>query len=172
MDRIFNKVFGRIYLVNPKFQYRLMGQAVLIGGLSILVVFLANMYFFNYYFDKGLALNLPTTHAYFRLLKEQQNHMNLVFLCVASMFVLIFTFWGLFFSHRVAGPLFRLEKYFKSGSKHEDGMMMEVSFRKTDFFKTLAISINEYFDKQGKLIKEIKRADPPSTKPRYWFFKS
>jgi hypothetical protein len=62
-----------------------------------------------------------------------------------SSVIVIFTLTvSTYFSHKVAGPLYRIKKYFEDALV-EKGIPARI--RKNDFFQELPMAINEYFDK-------------------------
>lgn len=66
------------------------------------------------------------------------------------MFVTIITvgLFGVFFLHRVAGPVYRFHQLFQRLNRND--IPQDVSLRRRDFFKELAVELNELF----KLLRE------------------
>lgn len=62
--------------------------------------------------------------------------MNLIFLISAFIMALVLSIYGLFISHRVAGPIYHLEKDLEALAKGEP--FKELKFRKGDYFHSLA----------------------------------
>ncbi len=141
-SRIFFK--GKVYLINPSFQYKFMVNVIIVTLLSLAVIYGANQYFFSVFQQKGAALGLEANHPFYELLNEQKHFMNGIFLMVAGVVSLITGIWGLFFSHRIAGPLYRLNKIFREAGIKRERHQNSIRFRKKDFFQELPESINFY----------------------------
>ena len=136
-------MFGkRKFLINPKFQYRFMGFTLVIIALSVGAFYCANYFFFENFIEKGVNLNLPKDHTFFIILKEQQSFMSRIFAAVTISLTVIFAVLGLFYSHRIAGPMFRLNRHLKEAAKNKK--MDNIKFRQDDFFPEIAESLNEY----------------------------
>lgn len=149
-----NKGFSnrKVFLINPKFQLTFMAY---MGGLAVatLVIFLGSiMYFFADWKDMGRALGLPADHVFFQFMAEQQAHMFKVFGFTSLGILLAVAGIGLWVSHRVAGPLYRLRKHMNAVAQGKK--VGEVSFRKRDFFPELA---EEYNHQYAYLKKGTKR---------------
>lgn len=142
---LLNSLFmGRIFLINPKFQYKFMASVMLVAVFTIGIVYFANYYFFENLIMKGEMLQLPQDHAFFILIKEQREMMSGIFLIVCLTLTLGIGLWGLLFSHRIAGPLYRLNRQFQEASQGKADLQ-NLKFRKNDFFPELPETINEYF---------------------------
>lgn len=132
---------GKIYLINPYFQGRFMIQVAAVVIICLGVIYLANAYFFHTLVEKGIALELPKDHVYFMLLDEQQSLMNTIFLSVAAILAVVLGLWGLFFSHRIAGPIYRITKTLDAA---KDANIEPIRIRKKDFFQEIPESINQF----------------------------
>lgn len=156
----FSKIFlqGKIYLINPEFQWRFMGYVILTVVFSISIMFISNYLFFESFIAKGEALGLPENHAFFVLIKEQREIMTTIFVFVSVFISFVIGLWGMFFSHRIAGPLYRLRRYFTDASelrKEGQSKLKPIFFRQNDFFLEVPDSINEYL-KKAELLEEQK----------------
>ena len=136
----------RKFLINAPFQIQFMASVMLIAIVSMAIIYIANDYFFQSYLQKGIDLNLPPDHPYFLMIHEQKIFMAKVFLSVALAISFMTCLWGLFFSHKIAGPLHRLEGYFKQAAIKSEKLETKIYFRKEDFFQELPESINKYID--------------------------
>ncbi len=151
---IFKKaLLGRKFLINRQFQFRFMGYVMLAVALTLICVYFANSYFFHSYLERGQEMGLPTGHVYYAVLDEQRIFMNKVYLALGSGLIVLFGIWGLFFSHRIAGPLYRLNRVFRDA--RESGVLdqRQLKFRDNDFFHEIPESICEYLDS-----KKVKTA--------------
>jgi hypothetical protein len=110
------------------------------------IIYLANDYFFHSYIQKGQALNLPPDHPFFLMIHEQKKFMTKVFIAVATSISTIACLWGLFYSHKIAGPLYRLQRYFTLAAHESSPLKSKIYFRDNDFFQEVPDSINLYID--------------------------
>lgn len=139
------------FLINKQFQIQFMLSLLLISVCSMSVIYLANDYFFYTYLQKGEALNLPPDHPFFLMILEQKQFMKNVFIFVAGSISTIACLWGLFYSHKIAGPLYRLERYFAQAAIDQTTLKKKIAFRENDFFQEIPDSINKYIDSLGTL---------------------
>lgn len=134
------------FLINFSFQIQFMASLIIISVVSLAIVYMANDYFFHSYLQKGRDLNLSPDHPFFLMIHEQKLFMAKVFIAVASSISVISCLWGLFYSHKIAGPLWRLEKYFLQAAKDNESLNQKIYFRENDFFQEIPESINRYID--------------------------
>jgi hypothetical protein len=134
-----------------------MFSLILISIISISIIYFANDYFFQSYINKGQVLNLPPDHPFFLMIEEQKSFMTKVFLLVAGSTTGIACLWGLFYSHKIAGPLYRLNKYFEDAALAGKPLEKKVYFREDDFFQEVPISINKYIDGLNEKSDEVKK---------------
>lgn len=135
---------GKVYLINPKFQYRFMANVILITIFSMTIIYGANYYFFDNFIAKGQELKLPVNHSFFVIIKQQQEFMGKIFLAVSLILTTVIGVWGLFYSHRIAGPLYRLNLYFREAANKKSEDLPPVNFRENDFFQEIPVAINTY----------------------------
>ncbi len=134
------------FLINSDFQIQFIASLLLISIISMSIIYLANDYFFHSYIQKGQALNLPPDHPFFLMIHEQKKFMTKVFIAVAMSISTLATIWGLFYSHKIAGPLHRLQKYFIAAAAENCELKNKIYFRDNDFFQEVPASINLYID--------------------------
>lgn len=138
----------RVLLINRKFQLNVLARMVAVACAVIGVFYGANYYFFNKFIQQGKALGLPADHVFFEFIHEQQHTMNWVFSVTSGVAFAVILVGGLILSHRVAGPLHRLQQHIldvTAGKTTHD-----VKFRKKDFFPELAIAYNRQMEKYRK----------------------
>jgi hypothetical protein len=140
------------FLINTDFQVQFIASLLLISIVSMSIIYLANDYFFHSYMQKGQALNLPPDHPFFLMIHEQKQFMTKVFVAVAASISSVAILWGLFYSHKIAGPLYRLQRYFTDAAAQNTDLN-KVYFRDDDFFQEVPASINLYIDslKKGQM---------------------
>ena len=137
----------RVLLINPKFQLTFLAYMLIIAATVILVLFASNLYFFKRCYDGAVAMGLSADHEYFGFIDSQKTTMMWIFLAAAGVTFVNLLFWGMYLSHRVAGPIYRLTRYVEDIA---DGKIKgELSFRKKDYFPELADAINRFVKKLG-----------------------
>ena len=136
----------KTFLINPTFQIQFMVSLLFISIISISIIYLANDYFFQTYMKKGILLNLPPDHPYFLMIHEQKKFMIKVFVTVGASISSVAIIWGLFYSHKIAGPLFRLQQYFSDAADQQTTLKDKIYFRDNDFFQEVPESINLYIE--------------------------
>lgn len=148
------------FLINTDFQIQFIASLLLISIVSMSIIYLANDYFFHSYMQKGQALNLPPDHPFFLMIHEQKRFMTKVFIAVASSISGVACLWGLFYSHKIAGPLYRLQRYFTEAATLNTQLSNKIYFRDDDFFQEVPDSINRYIDsvKVEKVQQDQKKA--------------
>lgn len=134
------------FLINTDFQIQFIASLLLISIVSMSIIYLANDYFFHSYMQKGQALNLPPDHPFFLMIHEQKKFMTKVFIAVAASISTVAILWGLFYSHKIAGPLYRLQRYFTLAATENNGLKNKIYFRDDDFFQEVPASINLFID--------------------------
>jgi hypothetical protein len=143
---------GRTFLINPEFQMKFMIYVVscTMGAMSL--VYFSQQYFFNQFYQKGEDLGLADNHPFFLLLNQQQEQLTQIFFVTSVIVCVLVSLWALFFSHRIAGPFYRLEKYFLDASHQKDQPLRPLAFRDNDFFQEIPDAINQYLcDKKVEL---------------------
>lgn len=136
------------YIINPKFQYRFI-LATLIPNFASLIIFylMIDLYFMKLSQD-GKELGLAENHPYFLLLRDQSMLMNKVFIIVAILTTLFFLVWGIIFSHKIAGPLYRLRAHFDDSAGTKE--IKRLSFRPGDFFQEIPEAYNRWLESLHK----------------------
>ena len=136
------------YFINPSFQITFIIYFLIIGIISLMIFYSSNLYFFKTLTSEGIQLALPSDHVYFELLVSQKQLMNKIFLTTAVIFFTLISLLGIFISHHIAGPIYKMTEKINSFNGLDD--LCEIKFRKRDFFKELAESFNA-------LVSRIKR---------------
>ncbi len=137
---------GKTFLINPSFQYKFMAFVIINVIFSLIIIYGANIYFFKEFISRGEMLHLPKGHPYYLLINKQEQSMEQIFWGVGFILTIFTGFWGLFFSHRIAGPLHRINLYFKNAKEDPSKKMPKIKIRQNDFFQELPDSMNEYFE--------------------------
>src|SRR5210317_1449252 len=118
-------------LVNPHFQFRFIGLIVFAVSMVIFIFYLSEVFFFKEMIKKGINANLAEDHIYFELIHSQKIFMNKVFLTTGIIVFIFLTIFGFLLSHRIAGPLHKLNKALEEMAKEKK--ISKISFRENDF---------------------------------------
>jgi hypothetical protein len=133
----------RSFLINPKFQWTLIGYAAAGATLILLSIYGLISYGFHRFVEVGTVLGLPSDNVYFEFIRMQEVSFNQVILAIALAIGLVLIIGGLIISHKIAGPIHRMKKEFRKMQESEPPALREIQFRKGDFFPELAESFNE-----------------------------
>jgi len=112
-------------------------------GISIITTilfFAATQFFFWRFRSEGIDLGIPDGSIFFQFLDDLQIKMNSVLIVIVAAIFIIFLILGLVFSHRIAGPIYRLNRHLREVGNGDH--MNDVKFRKNDFFPELADAFN------------------------------
>lgn len=131
----------KVYLINPKFQLTFVAYLCVMAAFVIGIYYAANWYFLESFMEKGKAVGLPANHVYFDFIRDQEIFMNMVFLVSSVCAFMTLTVIGIWLSHRVAGPLYRLHSHMLKVA--EGQKLSKVKFRKKDYFQEIASAYNE-----------------------------
>lgn len=117
--------------------------------ISMLVpVFFVGSFFYAFLFK--VLSDQPTTPGFIALSMEpvikKANFM--IILGSIPLFLLLFI-WGIIFSHRLVGPLERLQRKLEEMARDGDSKT-RLSVRKYDYIKPLVESVNKLLDKLAK----------------------
>jgi methyl-accepting chemotaxis protein len=130
----------KIYLINPRFQWRFIGFMAVVSLLAISILFLSNILFFRNMHQEALSVGLAPDNPYFDFLKEQQTSLSTVYLAVSAVVFVVMVGLGVFYSHRIAGPLYNLNNRMKQIAAGAEPS--PVRFRRKDQFQELAENFN------------------------------
>lgn len=138
----------RVFLINPKFQLNYIKHTFFVMTAVILTFYASNLYHFWDFKNRGLSAGLPADHIFFDFLHTQQSNLEMVYLITALVAAIFMLAYGIFLSHRVVGPLYRMNEYLKEfrGKKPT----RELKFRKGDYFPELAEHLNEFVKELDK----------------------
>lgn len=136
------RLFPQI-LIYPKFQLMLVAAqtGVLATGFALIALEARKSY--SILRATGADVNLPAGHPYFDFVEMQAST---VYSHLAWAFVVVFalsTIATLFLSHRLAGPIVRLTRYFEQIRDERAVPEYALKFRDGDFFEELPAVVNE-----------------------------
>lgn len=138
----------KIYLINPRFQWRFIGFMAVVSLLAISILFVSNVLFFRNMTQEALAAGLAPDNPYFDFLQEQKSALLLVYFGVSAVAFVLMMVLGALYSHRIAGPLYRLNKHMQAIA--DGAEPAPVSFRRRDQFQELVESFNKMIDRLNK----------------------
>lgn len=139
MNLMRNRKFKN-YFINPSFQWEFVRGMLMLSFVIVAIVYGANYYFFYLFAQKGSALGLAPNHVFFGFLASQKTTMNGIFVITAFIVVVLVVIRGIVFSHRIAGPLYRLNQDLIEMSR--TGRLRRIKFRNGDYFLELPESFN------------------------------
>lgn len=131
----------RVYLINPQFQLRFsIYVCVLIFCSSII-------YPFSIYelMDKFINFAIKYSPEDRDKLEEQRQNIIMILSLLQICFTAAFFIVCIFFSHKIAGPLYKMKLHLNSLKEGKN--LGTLFFRKGDYFPELAQDYNEAIDK-------------------------
>lgn len=147
------------FIINRKFQFSYVLFSLIPLVLILMVIFAALKYHYHEQILFGQNLQLPPNHAYFVMVEYQTRQLNKIFWILTASVTTVLIAWSLFISHRIAGPLYRMTKFF---SEHGggNGPVPQFKFRPGDFFQEIPAAFNLFAERLntrlGKSDTEIK----------------
>jgi hypothetical protein len=128
-------------LISPKFQLSVINYVVILFTFVLIVFYLVNLLFIYTLKQKGLAAGLPLESEYFYFLDKSFHLMSIFYLASSLVLLIVIYFFGLRLSHRIAGPLYKIDKTIDSVIN--EGNEQTITLRKNDYFKEHAEKIND-----------------------------
>jgi methyl-accepting chemotaxis protein len=138
----------KIYLINPRFQWRFIAFMAVVSLLAISILFVSNVLFFRNMKQEALAVGLAPDNPYFDFLEEQRSALSMVYFGVSAVAFAVMMGLGIVYSHRIAGPLHKLSNRMKEIA--DGAEPTPVSFRRNDQFQELTGSFNAMIAKLKK----------------------
>lgn len=138
-------IYRRKFIINSGFQYPFIFRMVIINLLTMGALFIG-LYFIFYRFNfLGNEMGLESGDRFYHFVREQFMMISALFLGAGISSSLILAVYGIFLSHRIAGPLENLKIRFRKLA-NEAPEECKTRFRKDDFFHDLAQAYNEHLD--------------------------
>lgn len=141
------KKYKRSYWIDPKVQWSIIQKAVLLNIILVVFLYIADRIFYYRMEQMGKDLGFAPEHVYFLFLYSQQKYKAIAFFITAGVISIISIFLGVRFSHRLAGPIFRLKKELQRLNAGEK--IDPIHLRDSDYFKELAEELNKLTEKLG-----------------------
>jgi HAMP domain-containing protein len=157
MDKIDYKKMRKTLLINPKFQFSVLGFMTLVAVGVMIIFYGADYFFFWRLTGEGQKIGLPPDHVFFQFIHEQQHMMNLIFVVTALISTAVIALCGLVLSHRVAGPLFRMRRHLDDVASGKTSSDMH--FRDKDYFGEVADAFNRMMAKYRADTGKVEKKD-------------
>jgi len=145
----------RQYLINPGFQLRFMlywAGFILIG---FAVMYLSNYLYFDSVYQMGYELDLDESHPYFAFIDQQKVILRNIYLALSAISFTVVMVAGLFLSHKIAGPIYRIERYMEGvANGHEKPA--PVHLRQGDFFPEIEGIVNHTIKHYEDILKRLE----------------
>jgi len=143
------KIIRTNYLINRAFQMRFIFNSLLPILFTQFVIYLTLEYIFFRLKNHGISLGIDPEHTYFKLIAVERIFSLKVFFIISVPLSVTLSFWTLVYSHKIAGPLYKLDKYLEN-FKENYLSQNKLSFRKNDFFQELPVKINKILEQELK----------------------
>ncbi len=149
------------YFIKKGLQTRFIGTVLLIVALVMVVIF-CNLYFFGMFLTQDSEYGAVYAEAFEKLKTDLSTKLmgRLILLGVVNVIIVILI--SLFFSHQIAGPVYKLEKTLNQIIEGDSNVRF--SFRQSDRFDELAELLNDMKDKYTTVIKNAKELNQKSVK--------
>ena len=149
MQNLRPSFFSRTYLINPKFQWRVIFFGISIGGFVLALTYVFMLYFFSSCEANLASARIPTQNPMWDFLRQQRAQMDGLFLVTVCFTLVVSTVVGVFLSHRVAGPIYRITKHLQGIATGEPARPLR--FREGDYFIELADAFNATLTKDSPM---------------------
>ena len=144
------------YLINPKFQYSFMIYSGAFTLFCLGVFYFSSFYFFSELNQLGVDLKLPEDHIFFKFADLQQRNMTFILGGCTAFIAICQALFGLVYSNKIAGPLYRLTKNLKE-TKSETPVV-PIMTRDKDYFPEVYEAYNHFVSVKN-LVKEEEELD-------------
>lgn len=134
-------VFRRKFVVNPRFQYTLMGALVVIALVGFVCLYYSQHYFFSEFDSLADRMGFPSTHTFRIFIEHQKDSLRNLFIYVGIINIIFISLMGLFLSHSIAGPIYRIIRSLDDITNGGD--VKKITIRKNDMFQELPEAINK-----------------------------
>ena len=133
--------------IDPKFQRGAIIFYLVLAIISILQVFYFGWNNFDIVIREAEKLNLGNDHPFIVLMTQLKSSYVKLFLLSSVATLVGFIIGGLYFTHRIAGPIYKMKKHLaefrESGAKKDT----PIRLRDGDYFNDLADEINLLLEK-------------------------
>ncbi len=149
-------------LINPAFQMTIIGYASAVSAIILFAMYHLNAFAFKHFNEIGELAGLPKDHVYFEFIHMQEATVFRTFVLISLMVAVVLGVGGLFISHRIAGPIYRMRKDLEKMTALNDNELRTIHFRKGDYFPELAETFNRLVESRRKNAKPDAESDAES----------
>ncbi len=128
------------FFINKEFQTRFILFMIFVAFGTLITTWLVLRGYFGEFHELADQSKLGANHPFRELIQYQEHRMNLCFGILAGVNVAFITGIGLWMSHKIAGPIFRLVETLNHSKKGE----VEFKVRETDYFQELPVALNHF----------------------------
>jgi hypothetical protein len=128
------------FLINRSFQLKFVGFMILVGLLTLGSTYAVIFQYFEELQKLATDSGLAENHPFLNLIHFQKEKLDTFFGYLSAINLMIIAISGIWMSHRIAGPIYRVVKWISDPySINSDS---KISFRKNDYFQELAEAVN------------------------------
>ncbi|MBG09162.1 MAG: hypothetical protein CME68_10415 [Halobacteriovoraceae bacterium] len=148
------------FLISPSFQLKIASFSLLPGVIIVAIYgLLINGQMKENY--EILVSSSPMEDAVKNQLWLELDQFKIQFVAFSFLFLILIFFFGIFLSHRVAGPICKMKKVMEQVRKGDrDARLL---FRETEEFSEMATSFNNMMDSLAIEESKIERHTEPNT---------
>lgn len=133
-------------IIHRPFQMELMRKFLFVALLINAILYCVNIYVYFKFNEYGESLVHQESQQFYQFFQVQIKILNKAFLASAICSTMVLAVYGIFLSHRIAGPLYNLKNHFKriqQSKKPGDLEDLPISrFRSSDYFHDLSSEYN------------------------------
>lgn len=155
LKSFFKNRHPRSVVINTGFQFSVISYVLALGLINFGVFYLVYEYVFTGFHQTGVDMSLGPQSYYFQFLSEQRTTFFKFFSIATVANLIILIVGGLVLSHRIAGPIFRLQQHAEQVVSKD--VTTPISFRKLDYFPELATAYNG-------VVQKLKESKKPTKK--------
>lgn len=135
------------WIINKKFQYNFLLTAIIPLLILLCFFWLGIEIIFHEMVSFAMDLGLPKNHSFYVFLKDQKLKSLVILILITIPSVFVYFIWAVVYSNKIAGPLYRLNKYFTEIKDLKEDEIPKLSFRKGDYFSEIVDSVNNFLKK-------------------------
>ena len=145
----------KLKLISPKFQIKF----IIFFSAFLVISFLTSAIIVNLFFLKlkslAMTTGMDTDSVIYNFIDKQQFDLNTMMAITGSATLIIFIAAIIYFSHRIAGGIYRVVEDLKmiAGGKKE---LHKLKVRENDYFQELPEAINQTFESFEHDVKKDK----------------
>jgi methyl-accepting chemotaxis protein len=137
----FMRLIRKNYFPNPRLQLRIVLGANVLALASAILIFTLNFDMRSHLESYAAALNLPPAHPFSEAMAQHESLVDRLCWLVAFIQLVFFNVTAIILSHRIAGPLHRLQRHLEKVGEGKEPT--DVKFRKGDLYQSVAEACNK-----------------------------